>query len=346
VRQEPECLRWVVHRALAETPPPPAPDQWRAGLSALNASRLTPLAAHLLKHHLPQLPTDVRLPMEAAALLADAVAERSQHQLREAAAILIDLELPWLVLKSWPLAVRYYAVASCRPSGDLDLLVRAGDVTRVSRALEGRGYQPEPGDRDYHTRFLRPTASGTDIIELHHAPGPPAHGGIPPGELLANRVEWESPAGRVFLPGPEHELDLLIRHYLRHGGYQGILRLDLLLVGRRAAGSGRVDHPLGSIIGNDLERLGFRRLIDGPRRMKLTALRSWMMRRTFEERRTARHISRIGIPLALARSPLAAAAELGRVVWPARPTPRWVPVSRTGWGRLTWRLQRLARMGR
>jgi Uncharacterised nucleotidyltransferase len=347
--REPEGLVWVLRRAVGEDLPSPDDDTWRSAIPALASSRLASLTAHLLGPGVPSLAPDIRLTLEASGLLADAMAERGKRQVREGGEILNRLGIPWVVLKSWPLSVRLYPTPSCRPSVDLDLLVAPEHSELVIGELEAAGYVAEPGDRSYHTRLLRgqPARGMHEAIELHHSPGPPGHGGPSTRQVLASRKEFPSEVGPLWIPDPATELDLLVRHYLRHGGYQAILLLDLILMVRRMEGPAAVvRHPLGALIAADLERLGLRPCVTGEHRIQYRPLATWMARRTFEERRSARHISLVGIPLALSRSPGAAAAALGRVIWPQRPTPRWLPVSRTRLGRLTWRFRRLAGMGR
>lgn len=316
-------------------------------MPALMASRLTPLAAKLLGPRIGSLPPDVRLHLEAAMLMAESLAERGRLQMDETGALLNRLGVGWVVLKGWPLALRLYPSPACRPSGDLDVLVASEDVPPVTAALEAIGYRIHGGDRSYHTRFIGPGQGGlANVIELHHHPGPPEFGGPVTSLVLAGRRPLDSPAGRLWIPAAPDELDLLVRHYLKHAGYQAILLLDMILAGRAAGEGPTIDHPLGSLIGDDLARLGLERTIDGERRLACQPLRRWMTRRTFEQRRSERHAALVGVPLALSRSPAAALASLARVVWPRWPTPRWVETSRTATGGFTWRLRRLLRFGR
>jgi hypothetical protein len=340
--REPGCLTWVLHRALGNDAPFPPAESWRSELAALKASRLTSLAAWLLRPQLESLPRDVRVHLEAAQLMGESVAERSRSQLAEAALIFNRLSLDWAVLKGWALASRLYPSPACRPSGDLDLLVAGSDLSRGIEGLLKAGYRVEGEDQTYHTRLVREESSqGASVIELHHRCAPPGFAAPETTAILARRRSFESRAGLVWVPAREDEIDLLVRHYLRHAGDQAILLLDLLL----ALNGERQVHPLGSLVGDDLERLGFGRAIDGPRRWHHAVLRRWMARRTFEERRSERHAALVGIPLALASSPLTAMGSLARVIWPSRPTPRWLAQSRTAPG-YAWRLKRLVRLGR
>jgi hypothetical protein len=341
--REPEALAWVMHTAVGEERALPDGDAWRHAIAGLGSSRLLALAGHLLGERKALLPSDVRMAFEAAALEADVIAQRNRSQLAEIVDRFVGREPGWVVLKGWPLAARLYPAPCCRPSGDLDLLVGPAARRPVIQGLLTLGYERHPDSDDFHHRYLRRRSDGgRDVIELHHSPGPREFGGPDVNEILSTRSIFQSDIGPVWIPSPPVERDLLLRHYLRHGGNQAILLLDLLL----HLDGDRYHHQLGALISSDLVRLGFDPIIDGPRTLRHQVLARWMRTRTFEERRAARHVSVAGLPLALARSKRAAFRALTRVVWPRYPTARWRASSRSSAGRWTWRLHRLARMGR
>jgi hypothetical protein len=337
-------LTWVLRTALGvETVPPPAAD-WEIGLRDLQSSRLTALAAHLAQSRVPALPTAVRAHLEAALLLGADRAARRRTQIAELVAPLERSGVEWVILKGWPLAARLYPSPACRPSGDVDLLVSPAGRAAAQDALEGLGYRVDGYDRGFHLRLVRAGTVETGVLELHYRTVPPGMSGPEAGAVLARRRRWDTAAGVLWIPSPEDELDLLVRHYLRHAGDQAILLLDIALL---LEGSS-VTHPLGALIADDLSRLELGRGggLGGPRRWSHRTLRRWMMRRTFAERRAERHAALAGVPLALASSPWHAALALLRVAWPDHPTPRWLAASRTGTGRYTWKLKRLVRLGR
>jgi hypothetical protein len=342
--REPPLVTWVFRTALGEEAAPPPPAEWESALPALQASRLTTLAAHLAQSRVPALPPAVRAHFEAALLLGADRAERRRLQIGEVAASLERSGVDWMILKGWPLAVRLYPSPACRPSGDVDLLVSPAQRAAAQTVLEGLGYRVEGDDRGFHLRLVREGPVETGVLELHYRTVPPGMSGTPAEAVLARRRRWDTAAGVLWIPSPEDELDLLVRHYLRHAGDQAILLLDIAML---LEGKG-VTHPLGALIAEDLSRLEPGRTwgIGGPRRWTQRTLRRWMMRRTFQERRAERHAALAGVPLALASSPWHAALALLRVAWPDHPTPRWLAASRTGTGRYTWRLKRLVRLGR
>ncbi|MEO8295968.1 MAG: nucleotidyltransferase family protein [Gemmatimonadota bacterium] len=343
VRREPEALIWTLHTAIGNERALPDADAWRTAIPALGSSRLLGLAGHLLGARKSSLPDRVRLTFEAADLEAEVIARRNRAQLDHLLAYLAQTDLRWVVLKSWPLAARLYPAPAYRPSGDLDLLVGQESWKWVVQALLSAGYERTQENETFHHRFLRRSADGYhDVIELHHSPNPREFGGPEAEEVLASRQMFQSEAGPVPIPSPDVERDLLVRHYLRHGGSQAILLLDLLL----HLNGESFAHPLGNLITGDLARLDFKPTITGPETWRHQVLARWMAARTFAERRAARHVSVAGLPLALARSNGAALLALSRVVWPKYPTPRWRASNRSGFRRWTWRLHRLARLGR
>ncbi|MEO8202130.1 MAG: nucleotidyltransferase family protein, partial [Gemmatimonadota bacterium] len=296
---EPEALLWVMHTALGEERALPDATAWTSSLPALASSRLSALARHLLGSRADSLPIEARHHLEAATLEAECVSARASRQLEALSPHLEATGLPWVVLKSWPLAARLYPTPSCRPSSDLDLLVAFQHHASFARALSLHGYHPENSDNGFHTRYLGPRSDwGRDVVELHREAGPPEFGGPGVAEVLASRRRFSGECGAVWVPSIALERDLLIRHYLRHGGNQAILLLDLLL---HLRGEG-LTHPLGALVGNDLARLGFERQVNGPRPWRQQMLARWMASRDFETRRAARVISPAGLPLALARS--------------------------------------------
>ena len=343
VATEPAPLAWTLHTAMGESLEPPIDGAaWQAAWAALVASRLPSLAAHLMGSRLASLPHEIRFLFEAWSLDAEATADRSAAQLGEVAGVLEETGALWVALKSWPLAARLYPTPACRPSCDLDLLVLPETMASIAIGLGKIGYIPTGQAHSNHQRYERPGGSGSDAIELHQAAGPPEFGGPPTRAILDSRQPFESTVGTVWVPEAGVERDLLIRHYLRHGGCQAILLLDLLLHLRGE----RYSHPLGAFIGDDLVRLGFPRTIDGPRRPRHIVLRRWMAGKDYETRRSSRHGSMVGVPLALSRSPLTMIQALARVVWPRHPTPRWRDPHDPSKGTVLWRLRRLASLGR
>ncbi|MCB1035600.1 MAG: nucleotidyltransferase family protein, partial [Acidobacteria bacterium] len=96
-----------------------------------------------------------------------------QHHLGEIAATLGSAGVPWLPIKGMDLASRVYSRPEQRPTGDLDLLISAGDLTSARQALRDAGWQDRARGPRFE-RFLEAEAycwqarhsDGTDL-ELH-----------------------------------------------------------------------------------------------------------------------------------------------------------------------------------
>jgi len=345
IAREPESVRWIFRETLEPGQSPvPAPSLWQGSAAVLLADRLSPLAVHLLGVRIGELPPEERRALEAADLDAQARSQAVGQQLRHVAAQLDATAVRWVVIKSWPLAARLYPTPTCRPSVDLDLLVEESDHAEVARLLAAAGYRETTtaATATYHRSFSPPEGSHGLPVELHSSAEPRNYKAPPASLILDSRVRYHSAVGALWIPDPVTERDLLIRHYCRHAGSQAILLLDLLL---HLRGS-RMQHELGALVALDLGRLGMEPVIAGPTRIRHAPLRRWMARRTFHERRLARHKSPLGTSLALARGPGAIAEEVLGFAWPRFPTPRWRREDDPTRGVPLWRLRRLLGAGR
>ncbi len=340
LKREHPFLVWTLHRALGLPAASPEPAEWAAGAVDVEVSRLAPLAAQLLGPDLRSLPETPYRNIARAVGLAGFAAERGAAQLTEMRDLLEGAGVPWLVMKGPPMAERLYGSGAIRPSRDLDVLVPWASVEEVTRFLTDRGYSPwsSPSRELFHVRFQRPYIPGwDDILEVHWRIEPPSAGSPGTAEMLAHRRAWGE---GMWIPSPAHELELLIRHYIRHGGWQAILLLDVLL----HLGDTEIDHPLGAILADDLRRLGLPERIRGPGGWTQAPLRRWMGTRTWLERRRAR--APIAAQLALQHAPSAWMHGVASRFWPARPSARWRELAEHPVGRHTWRLRRLMTFGR
>lgn len=89
---------------------------------------------------LESLPVDTRRRFEAAFLRQWANAERLMRVLRELVDAFGEAGIEPMLLKGPYLAERYYGNLDRRPFGDLDLLVRDGDVEKAQDRLRGLGF--------------------------------------------------------------------------------------------------------------------------------------------------------------------------------------------------------------
>jgi hypothetical protein len=339
-------LHWTVRQAVGlEAGLLPNGAAWSAALEPLSANRLSALAGWLLGPRLSDMPDDVHQALSRAQAKAMFANDRSGVQLQELATALEHQSFPWVVLKGLPLAERLYPDPICRPGRDLDVLVDPSAIEPVGSVLMQLGYQAEATRRHtHHRRYLRPFNAGwDDIVELHWRAEPDSHGAVSTGEILRTRRRVDTRWGGLWTPGPEVELDLLVRHYVRHAGWQLILLVDILLLQR---GLPPATHPLGAVVADDLKRLGLEPGVTGPFRFRQLPLRRWLARHDFADRRTTRRAAPIEVALAQWYSAGSWLSMLGGLLWPATPSFRWQAMSSTPWGRRTWRWYRLLTLGR
>jgi hypothetical protein len=111
--------------------------------------------------------------------------------------LLRDLNIPVIVLKGWALVqIVYGGDYSQRSSSDIDLLVKPGDLPRVSEALHDLDYrdfamEPWPG---YFSRYI----NSSHYISAHSYPGSDTtfnidlHWGFPDAPYYDRRIEVEA----------------------------------------------------------------------------------------------------------------------------------------------------------
>lgn len=335
-------LRWVVHRALGLELAMPSAAEWSDSLESLSANRLSALAGWLLGAGRAELPDPVRAGLGRAHAKALFATERAGNQLHELVGELAGTDLRWVVLKGPPLAERLYPDPVCRPCRDLDLLVPAEELDPAGVLLTRLGYRLQPDRHTHHLRYLRPGSAGwDDIVELHWRSGPKSaqSGEL---ELLAGRRAVETRWGKVWVPGPAAELELLIQHYVRHAGWQVILLLDILLQLSPPPHSPLV-HPLGAALEDDQRRLGLPPRVTGPFRLSHLPLRRWLATHEFGERRTARRTAPVAVALAQRHSLETWRTMIRGLLWPETPSPRWSALAAARPG---WRWYRLLTLGR
>jgi hypothetical protein len=109
-------------------------------------------------------------------------AARNLRMYRELGRVLARIRLDGLgviPLKGAHLAEAVYGNIALRPMGDLDLLVREGDLRRVEAILLGAGYLPAECNRrvaDDNCHFVYAPAGGAPIVEVHWRLIPRGHG--------------------------------------------------------------------------------------------------------------------------------------------------------------------------
>ncbi|MGE0353065.1 MAG: nucleotidyltransferase family protein [Gemmatimonadales bacterium] len=336
-------IRWVMRAAIGERDPLPEPDAWLAGIESLRGNRLTPLAALLLGPGLERLPESVQRELRQTVARARYANLRILEQYQRLVPALNRSSIPWIILKGMPLACRLYPDPVCRPARDIDLLAPPYARAEVERLLLDLGYSRAPsGLTDYHVTYRRTVGRTDDLVELHWAIESPSARAPATEALLAARQPCETPAGAVWVAATAPERDLLVRHYVRHSGWQAILLLDLLL----HVGEDVLYHPLGAVPADDARRLGLPHRVSGPADWRLRPLRRWLARHPFAGRRLRRRAGTFRTLLALRATRGSWLTALREHLWPTRPSERWERLAGSTLGRWYWRPWRLLTFGR
>jgi hypothetical protein len=149
---------------------------WHEVLRLARRHRLEALVARHLPHLDEAMPEDIRETLVSSRRDGAALMLRRSAQLLEMLCGFRRCGIPAVPYKGPALAVQLYGDPCARPPGDLDVLVRPGDVLHARRALEDMGYRPrhplEPGQlgfmirKGYHQEFVRPDGAW---VELHWA---------------------------------------------------------------------------------------------------------------------------------------------------------------------------------
>lgn len=144
---------------------------------------------------------------------------------------LSEVGFEMLALKGPALAVQAYGDLAARQSGDLDILVRQGDLPGIARVLDGRGYRPrryKSGSPDFG--FFRSFEDqfekrGGLLIDLHltlvpiYFPFRPNHEAV-----WRNAVAVEIAGHRIQTLAPDDHLIFSIVHAAKHGWAWASLR--------------------------------------------------------------------------------------------------------------------------
>lgn len=131
--------------------------------------------------------------------------------------------IPYLILKGCACAV-YYPDPLARSMGDVDFLVKPGDIGRARDALLAEGFEEKKDTRRHHINFVSQSVN----FEMHFEPA-----GIPEGragdsviELFADAVdsarETDTIFGRMSLPDKISHGLILLLHSAHHLVSEGI----------------------------------------------------------------------------------------------------------------------------
>ena len=158
---------------------------------------------------------------------------RKRHALAQIVRAFTRRELPFVVLRGFAVADRYWgARAETRPISDLDLIVEPQRLLEAKDALWKLGFRPHPLYKDM---FLR----GDVQVDLHWEPlgfaRIRAWERISPlrfAQLWDAREPWEVLGESAWAPAPELDLVYLAFHAVKHSLERLVWLWDLVLVAR------------------------------------------------------------------------------------------------------------------
>jgi Uncharacterised nucleotidyltransferase len=190
---------------------------WRSSPPALDIAeeRLAALAPGLLKNGEAglvwrRLDAEARTHLPSAGVLHDAYrfqalrAAVRMREIAEAVGLLRSGGVEPLLIKGWAIA-RLYPDAGLRPTGDIDICVRADQLEAARAALR--------------------RASVALAVDLHA--GAPTYGDRTMDDLLARSELVEVEGTDVRIPGAPDHLRLLCLHLLSHGAWRPVWLCDV-----------------------------------------------------------------------------------------------------------------------
>jgi len=221
-----EAELWVVDACRPRGDADPALEvplglDWDAALRVAARNRVTSILCDALAR--VEIPADAQgvvKELQANGVLRSAMARR---ELVELGGILGGAGVETLLYKGLDLEERFYPSRRRRLFGDLDLIVRNGDVGRADEALRAAGYRPPDGapPLDYfrkyhlHREYERPGAAYP--VELHWAVDSPyAARRVGLGEIFERAVPSTVDGLRV--PHAADAMFLVLLHLAKHIG--------------------------------------------------------------------------------------------------------------------------------
>ena len=212
-------LRGETGRTSAERPLCPAPDEWLKMLELSRRHGVTQLLYRQLKEReAAEVPPEIMQELRNDYINTAAGNMRLYHQLSGVLKRFCEDHIPVIPLKGVYLAARVYSSISVRPMGDVDLLVKQTDLSRVQDILVDQGYsasKAEVSSSEQHLPLY--TKKNSPSIEIHfNIVIPPFSHRIDIRQLWA-RTQPDSIQGlEVVAMCPE---DLLL-HLCYHAGFQ------------------------------------------------------------------------------------------------------------------------------
>ena len=205
---------------------------WVEVLDLADRHGVTPALHRNLQSAGVVVPPEIRQRLRETTL---AIGARNARALGHVGRLLKDLRaarIDLAVLKGADLVERVHADVSLRPMADVDLLVRADDLTKASALLASKGYVPAahpPGDEhqgaiDENLHVEPVQRPGGPLVELHYAIAVPARVGGVDMDGIWTRMESARVGGAdTLVLAPEDLVLHLCIHVAIHHGFRSRL---------------------------------------------------------------------------------------------------------------------------
>ncbi len=175
--------RQVLSALVSRVPVPAYEAAHVLGVDWLRRQGLATLAYHCWRQA-TQLPPGLKQELQAAYYAGVAQSSLQRHELATVLGLLNGQRLQVVAFKGAALAYAVYSDPACRPMGDIDLWLKAGQLEEAAAALEQLGYQARLKPTRPLALMIRArnelplygTRSGSGLVELHW--------GVFPGEWL------------------------------------------------------------------------------------------------------------------------------------------------------------------
>jgi hypothetical protein len=140
-----------------------AEQEWYAALALAEEEQVLPFLLSCLEHRATTLPEGVQAFVQEKQRDAVIAGFFWKSELKELLRAFSAASVPVIPLKGPSFAQRIYGDVALRPSKDLDLLVKPGDIARTKLVLMQQGFVSPGRPEDYTLNWLR----GTIKVELH-----------------------------------------------------------------------------------------------------------------------------------------------------------------------------------
>ncbi len=182
------------------------------------------------------IPTDVRIKLQASAFATSAYNSHLASETERAVSALNGAGIPVMLLKGMALLHTAYEKAEFRPMSDVDLIVRTDDAMAAVETLFQAGFRQ--GLQLINDRFFPEFYHEVEVLsagdqaarfDLHAKPLRPMRfaQGMPKDALWENALPIKVGGAKAFVPCPEHMLIHLAAHAAIHGCSRWIWLFDL-----------------------------------------------------------------------------------------------------------------------